>query len=122
MSRIYESARKAAARAGLDEADLEAVEGTGSDGADVDAYLRGEQEATPTQHAMILAGVLEGLSNQEIVERVKEIHPGSAIKPGHVSWAIGHERRRGSEWWEEHRHGLMEVRSGLKGLPVSGEG
>lgn len=47
MSRIYQSARDAAERAGLDDDELRAIEGTGSDGAvtraDVGAYLAGER-------------------------------------------------------------------------------
>lgn len=71
---------------------------------------------------MIRALVLDGKSNEEIVEAVKEVHPDAAIKPSHVSWEIGNQHRNETDWWERNRERVGEVRPGTNGTPQAAEG
>jgi len=124
-ARIYQSAVKAAEAAGISREDLErlvekgaiAQSGKGVSGSDVEEYLAAgpDDDHKPPQQDLIRAGLLEGLTNEEIRDRVLEVYPDSAIKPAHVSWTLGNERRNSSAWWQKHRQRIGTLRPGTKG-------
>lgn len=113
-TRIYKSAK-----ALINEHDLdpEKIPGSGSGGAitkaDVETYLEEIEDdgsGSLSQQDIIRAGLEKGLSNAEIVENVREAFPDSEIEPGWVSWTIGNERRRETEWWQEFGEKVAEDR------------
>lgn len=109
--RIYESARALAEERGVDP---DAVEGTGKGGAvtkaDVERYIESGAASPPSQQEITRRGLAAGLTNEEIVAEILEVHPDSKVKPSHVAWTIGNERRRGTAWWREHGPAIAAAR------------
>lgn len=107
---------------GISYSDLEPIEAGGKTPAKADwvhtiqlaGARAGEADELPSQQDLIRVGLLEGLTNPEIRDRMLEVYPDSAMKPEHVSWTIGNERRNETDWWETHKERLKEVRPGIK--------
>ncbi|HKK09041.1 MAG TPA: E3 binding domain-containing protein [Gemmatimonadota bacterium] len=117
--RIYKSAQKVIDAYGADAIDLDAIEGTGKDGAitkaDVEAFLADppKDAKTPTAQDIIRAGLARGHDNATIEAAVLEVHPDSKIRDhgaGWVGWTIGNERRKNSDWWQKHGPKVVEDR------------
>lgn len=114
--------RERAKELGLSYSDVDPLEAGGDTPVKAD-WLRavrlaeaaaGEADDPPSQQDLIRAGLVEGLSNPEIRDRVLEVYPDSKMKPEHVSWTIGNERRNETEWWETHKERLKELRPGIR--------
>lgn len=128
MGRVYRSACAAAAQAGLDEDELQGIEGTGSDGAvtkaDVEAYLEGRgdgEDGLPTKEDLIRKELAEGLSNDEIGVLVREtLGEDTPWSNGYVSWTVGNERRSHTDWWQAQGPRIV-VERGVKPGDLSEE-